>query len=86
MKGQLICYNSKISCHVHKKKHQIIYLSACGEALSISQFFAGICSKCGQKVSGEGNGCTAMDKLFHIKCFVCDKCGEYLSQLPQSSH
>ena len=36
----------------------------------------GMCSKCGQKVSGEGTGCTAMDKLFHIKCFVCVKCGE----------
>ena len=53
--------------------------------------FAGICSKCGQKVSGEGTGCTAMDKLFHIKCFLCDNCGEYLisqlvSQVPQGSH
>lgn len=37
--------------------------------------FFGICSKCGQKVSGEGTGCTAMDKLFHIKCFLCVKCG-----------
>ncbi|XP_015756188.1 PREDICTED: lipoma-preferred partner homolog, partial [Acropora digitifera] len=37
--------------------------------------FVGICSKCGHKVSGEGDGCNAMDKLFHIKCFTCDKCG-----------
>ena len=38
-----------------------------------------MCSKCGQKVSGEGTGCTAMEKLFHIKCFLCDKCGEQIS-------
>lgn len=37
--------------------------------------FFGICSKCGHKVLGEGDGCNAMDKLFHIKCFTCDKCG-----------
>ncbi|CAH3172841.1 unnamed protein product [Porites evermanni] len=37
--------------------------------------FFGMCSKCGQKVSGEGTGCNAMDKLFHIKCFVCNICG-----------
>ncbi|KAK3699698.1 hypothetical protein QZH41_014674 [Actinostola sp. cb2023] len=37
--------------------------------------FFGICHKCGQKVSGEGTGCNAMDKLFHITCFVCHKCG-----------
>ncbi|KXJ15544.1 Lipoma-preferred partner-like [Exaiptasia diaphana] len=37
--------------------------------------FFGICHKCGQKVSGEGSGCNAMDKLFHINCFVCHKCG-----------
>ena len=36
----------------------------------------GICHKCDQKVSGEGNGCTAMDQLFHIKCFVCTHCGK----------
>ena len=41
-------------------------------------FFIGMCSKCGQKVSGEGTGCTAMEKLFHIKCFLCDKCGEQI--------
>lgn len=37
--------------------------------------FFGMCSKCGQKVSGEGTGCNAMDRLFHIKCFVCNICG-----------
>ena len=37
-----------------------------------------MCNKCGQKVSGEGTGCTAMEKLFHIKCFLCDKCGEQI--------
>ena len=43
-----------------------------------------MCSECGQKVSGEGTGCTAMDKLFHIKCFLCVKCGEYYVMLSVS--
>ncbi|XP_012255404.2 PDZ and LIM domain protein 5-like isoform X1 [Athalia rosae] len=34
----------------------------------------GICSQCGRKVEGEGNGCSAMDKVFHITCFCCFVC------------
>lgn len=34
----------------------------------------GTCSKCGEKVVGEGTGCTAMDQIFHIACFTCRVC------------
>lgn len=34
----------------------------------------GICSRCSQQVVGEGTGCSAMGKLFHIKCFTCRAC------------
>ncbi|XP_043278757.1 thyroid receptor-interacting protein 6 [Venturia canescens] len=34
----------------------------------------GICAHCDEKVEGEGNGCSAMDKVFHIKCFCCFVC------------
>lgn len=40
--------------------------------------FFGICAKCGKKVVGESNGCTAMDQVFHIACFVCVSCGTLL--------
>ena len=34
----------------------------------------GICAQCGRKVEGEGTGCSAMDKVFHISCFSCFVC------------
>lgn len=40
--------------------------------------FFGMCAKCGRKVVGQSNGCTAMDQVFHINCFVCASCGNIL--------
>ena len=34
----------------------------------------GICAECCRKVEGEGTGCSAMDKVFHITCFCCFVC------------
>ncbi|XP_052864571.1 lipoma-preferred partner homolog [Anopheles cruzii] len=34
----------------------------------------GTCVKCGERVVGENNGCTAMDKIYHISCFTCQQC------------
>ena len=42
---------------------------------------SGICAKCGKKVVGEANGCTAMDQVYHIACFVCVSCGKLPSHL-----
>ena len=36
----------------------------------------GICHNCGQKVVGERTGCTAMEKVYHIRCFTCFVCSE----------
>lgn len=36
--------------------------------------FFGMCTKCGEKVIGERNGCTAMDQVYHIDCFTCCVC------------
>lgn len=36
--------------------------------------FFGICARCGGKVVGEGSGCSAMDQVFHIRCFDCIVC------------
>ncbi|CAB3359398.1 Hypothetical predicted protein [Cloeon dipterum] len=36
--------------------------------------FYGMCSQCGERVVGEGSGCTAMDKIYHIRCFTCHQC------------
>ncbi|KZC11796.1 PREDICTED: thyroid receptor-interacting protein 6 [Dufourea novaeangliae] len=42
----------------------------------------GICAQCGRKVEGEGNGCSAMDKVFHIDCFCCYVCKVNLQGKP----
>ncbi|KAI2807655.1 hypothetical protein BLOT_005593, partial [Blomia tropicalis] len=40
--------------------------------------FFGMCNKCGEKVVGEGSGCTAMEMVYHIKCFTCFECHKEL--------
>ncbi|XP_034940113.1 thyroid receptor-interacting protein 6 [Chelonus insularis] len=42
----------------------------------------GICAHCGKKVEGEGTGCSAMDKVFHIDCFCCFVCQVNLQGKP----
>ena len=37
----------------------------------------GMCYACGQKVSGEENGCLAFSRLYHINCFVCTTCSKF---------
>lgn len=44
--------------------------------------FFGMCNKCGEKVVGEGNGCTAMEQVFHIQCFTCHVCNKELRGKP----
>lgn len=42
----------------------------------------GICVKCGEKVLGENSGCTAMDQIYHTKCFTCHHCAINLQGKP----
>lgn len=42
----------------------------------------GICAQCGRKVEGEGTGCSAMEKVFHISCFCCFVCNINLQGKP----
>ncbi|BES87584.1 lipoma preferred partner lpp [Nesidiocoris tenuis] len=44
--------------------------------------FEGDCCKCGERVLGEVNGCTAMDNVYHIECFTCDHCAVQLQGKP----
>lgn len=37
----------------------------------------GMCHKCNEKVLGEGSGCTAMEKVYHIQCFTCHICRKF---------
>ncbi|KAK7093656.1 lipoma-preferred partner homolog [Littorina saxatilis] len=37
-------------------------------------YFFGVCGRCEQEVTGETNGCTAMDQVYHVKCFTCVGC------------
>ncbi|KAJ8418648.1 hypothetical protein AAFF_G00001470 [Aldrovandia affinis] len=40
---------------------------------------SGNCSCCGENVVGEGSGCTAMEQVFHVSCFVCITCSVQLT-------
>lgn len=42
----------------------------------------GICVKCNEKVIGESSGCTAMDNMYHVKCFCCHRCNINLQGKP----
>lgn len=44
--------------------------------------FSGRCASCGENVVGEGTGCTAMDQVFHVSCFICVTCGTKLRGKP----
>jgi len=46
-----------------------------------SDYF-GACVKCGGKIVGDGNGCSAMGRLYHVQCFTCAECGIVLQGLP----
>ncbi|XP_014274613.1 lipoma-preferred partner [Halyomorpha halys] len=45
-------------------------------------YIYGDCVKCGEKVVGEDNGCTAMDQVYHIECFTCCHCAVQLRGKP----
>ena len=42
----------------------------------------GPCSKCLDLIVGTSTGCSAMGRLYHIKCFTCHKCGCKLQGKP----
>ncbi|KAJ8375168.1 hypothetical protein SKAU_G00057480, partial [Synaphobranchus kaupii] len=44
--------------------------------------YHGSCPCCGENVVGEGSGCTAMEQVFHVGCFVCVTCGLQLCGKP----
>lgn len=39
------------------------------------ELYCGNCYRCGEKIMGETTGCTAMERIYHIKCFCCHQCG-----------
>ncbi|XP_021392513.1 lipoma-preferred partner [Lonchura striata] len=47
-----------------------------------SDEYFGRCARCGENVVGEGTGCTAMDQVFHVKCFTCITCKSKLRGQP----
>ena len=57
---------------------QMRVLSECEKREFHSFDSLGDCVACGQKVSGTGNACQAMSKLYHTDCFVCCSCGRTL--------
>ena len=42
--------------------------------LSESSDYFGLCSKCRDRIVGEGSGCTAMGRMYHVACFTCSHC------------
>nr|XP_061834377.1 lipoma-preferred partner homolog [Nerophis lumbriciformis]XP_061834378.1 lipoma-preferred partner homolog [Nerophis lumbriciformis]XP_061834379.1 lipoma-preferred partner homolog [Nerophis lumbriciformis]XP_061834380.1 lipoma-preferred partner homolog [Nerophis lumbriciformis] len=47
-----------------------------------SEEYFGRCASCGENVVGEGTGCTAMEQVFHVDCFVCMTCSSKLRGRP----
>ncbi|GBP34776.1 Lipoma-preferred partner homolog [Eumeta japonica] len=39
------------------------------------ELYCGNCFHCGGRIMGETTGCTAMERIYHIKCFCCHQCG-----------
>lgn len=39
------------------------------------ELYCGNCYHCGERIMGETTGCTAMERIYHIKCFCCYQCG-----------
>ena len=37
---------------------------------------AGNCALCGRAVKGDKNALYALDTVFHVSCFNCNKCGK----------
>lgn len=37
------------------------------------------CCKCGEGISNERPGCTALDQMFHVACFTCKECDKQLA-------
>uniref|UniRef100_A0AAZ3RMY0 LIM zinc-binding domain-containing protein n=1 Tax=Oncorhynchus tshawytscha TaxID=74940 RepID=A0AAZ3RMY0_ONCTS len=44
--------------------------------------YFGRCASCGDNVVGEGTGCTAIDQVFHVDCFICMTCSGRLRGKP----
>uniref|UniRef100_S4RHT6 LIM zinc-binding domain-containing protein n=1 Tax=Petromyzon marinus TaxID=7757 RepID=S4RHT6_PETMA len=47
-----------------------------------SEEYFGKCARCGENVVGDGNGCTAMEQVFHVDCFTCLTCNARLRGQP----
>jgi len=38
----------------------------------------GYCESCTEPIIGMENGCVALKNTYHVKCFHCYKCGEFV--------
>lgn len=45
-------------------------------------FITGVCFKCNKTVLGRDSGCTAMNQIYHVACFICHKCEANLQGKP----
>lgn len=57
------------------------HLSLNSDSSEGSDYF-GLCFACKHKIHGEGTGCTAMGRLFHLHCFTCHVCQSPLQGKP----
>ncbi|XP_059092566.1 lipoma-preferred partner homolog [Tigriopus californicus] len=55
------------------KSERDIYKSSSSNSSEYSDFF-GPCFQCKHKIIGEGSGCSAMGRIYHLQCFTCHHC------------
>ena len=73
--------NEQLNFNTLNSRNTVIGKSSYGSSTPSRSFndglpndYFGLCSKCFNKIIGEGTGCTAMGRLYHIECFRCTSC------------
>jgi len=60
----------------------LLTLTLTSANLNLPSYISGLCAKCKENIIGHENGCKALGALYHVNCFVCQKCRDPLVKKP----